>query len=126
MTTSEREGSGSQRHCGEPIGEPPELEAYLGRLGDEAVVLLEWPTFSVPGSARLSRSHAEVLALVMAGHSSAEIAARRRRSRRTIENQLAAIYAKLGVRGRLQLFAQLSRPREREDMSRAARPAALA
>jgi DNA-binding CsgD family transcriptional regulator len=109
-TVSERDLPGDPNHGEWRLDEPAGLEAYLGRLGGEPVVLLEWPTSPAPPSAALSRSQAEVLALVMAGHSSAEIAARRRRSRRTVENQLAAIYAKLGVRGRLQLFAQLSSP----------------
>ena len=89
---SERDLPGDPNHGEWRLDEPAGLEAYLGRLGGEPVVLLEWP------------------AITRASHSSAEIAARRRRSRRTVENQLAAIYAKLGVRGRLQLFAQLSSP----------------
>lgn len=90
------------------LGAPPALEAYVGHLGDEPVVLLEWPTAGEAARKGLSRSEANVLDLVLAGLSSAEIAARRARSRRTVENQLAAIYAKLGVRGRLELFARLS------------------
>ena len=109
---SESEPSGAAHDVDEsPLREPPGLEAYLGRFGDEPVVLLEWPTSAAPSTVKLSRSQTEVLELALAGHSSAEIAARRHRSRRTIENQLAAIYAKLGVRGRLQLFARLSSPR---------------
>lgn len=58
----------------------------------------------------LSHAQAEILGLVLAGRSSAEIAAQRSRSRRTVENQLAALYRKLGVSGRLQVFARFAAP----------------
>lgn len=67
-------------------GEPP-LQAVLGRL---------------------TPSEREVVALVDAGLRSQEIAVRRRRSVRTIENQLAAIFHKLDVRSRAELTALLS------------------
>lgn len=57
---------------------------------------------------RLTPSEREVVALVAEGLRSQEIAVRRRRSVRTIENQLAAIFHKLKVSSRAELTARLS------------------
>jgi DNA-binding CsgD family transcriptional regulator len=51
----------------------------------------------------------EVLDLAIAGHSNAAIAARRRVSVRTVANQLAAIYQKLGVSSRTEAAARLTK-----------------
>ncbi len=58
--------------------------------------------------ARLTPSEREVVALVAEGLRSQEIAVKRRRSVRTIENQLAAIFHKLEVSSRAELTARLS------------------
>lgn len=58
--------------------------------------------------ARLTPSEREVVALVVEGLRSQEIALKRRRSVRTIENQLAAIFHKLAVSSRAELTARLS------------------
>lgn len=57
---------------------------------------------------RLTPSEREVVALVVEGLRSQEIALKRRRSVRTIENQLAAIFHKLAVSSRAELSARLS------------------
>lgn len=92
---------------------PPGLEAYRARHGDAELLVLEWPIEAGEPARALGEAEGEVLALALAGLSSASIAARRRRSRRTVENQLASIFAKVGVRGRLELFARFARPRAR-------------
>ena len=52
---------------------------------------------------------------MVSGDSDAEIAARRGTSVRTVSNQLAALYRKLGVRGRSELVAAVvARPGEGE------------
>lgn len=57
---------------------------------------------------RLTPSEREVVALVVEGLRSQEIAVKRRRSVRTIENQLAAIFHKLAVSSRAELSARLN------------------
>lgn len=59
--------------------------------------------------AGLTRSEREVATLVAEGLSSEEIAVRRQRSVRTVENQLAAIFRKLAVGSRAELLALLAR-----------------
>jgi DNA-binding CsgD family transcriptional regulator len=78
---------------------------------DEAVALASTAAPAVPGptSARsaggLSAREMEILQLLAAGHSSREIAATLVVSVRTVENHLARLYAKLGVRGRVEAVA---------------------
>ncbi len=59
--------------------------------------------------ARLSEREREVAMRVREGLRTAEIAAELRRSPLTIKTQLAAIFAKLGVRGRTRVAALLNR-----------------
>jgi DNA-binding NarL/FixJ family response regulator len=84
---------------------PPELEAYDV---DDALVLLTWTARPAPPPARLSQAEAAVLRLVRDGLSNAEIAARRGRSLRTIANQVARIFRRLGVGSRAELFARFA------------------
>lgn len=91
------------------------------RLEDGLVV-----SFDLPGRrlmARLTGVEAEVLRMTIEGKSHAEIATGRGTSRRTVANQLGAIFKKLGVSGRSALRALAV-----EDESRAwnARAAELA
>lgn len=94
------------------LGAPPGLEVYRARRGEAELLLLEWPVETGAPARPLGDAEREVLALALAGLSSARIAARRGRSRRTVENQLASIFGKLGVRGRLELFARFARRAE--------------
>ena len=55
----------------------------------------------------LSEAEREVVLLLLEGRSNQEIATLRGRSYRTIANQLAAIYRKLGVASRTELIASL-------------------
>ncbi len=75
------------------------------RSGDVPV-----PPASQASLANLTRSELEVLDHLFAGLSNAGIAALRGRSVRTVANQVASIYRKLGVSSRLQLVAQLAPP----------------
>ncbi len=56
----------------------------------------------------LSRAEREVMRLCLAGRSNGSIAAERGVALRTIANQLAAVYQKLGVRSRAELAAAVS------------------
>jgi len=56
--------------------------------------------------ARLTPAENDVVQGLLSGRSNAEIAARRRRSPRTVANQIASIYRKLGVASRFDLAAR--------------------
>lgn len=102
------EEEGGPSGAAEPaLREPSALAGWRGRLDGAEVVVLEWPA-RAPATAPLGRSEREVLALALAGLSTAHIAARRGRALKTVENQLASVFAKVGVRGRLELFARFS------------------
>jgi DNA-binding CsgD family transcriptional regulator len=74
---------------------------------------MELCVLSVPLAERsrvdgLTAAERQVLELLWLGRSTAEIAAERGRSYRTVANQLAAIYAKAGVTTRQELIAKLA------------------
>jgi DNA-binding CsgD family transcriptional regulator len=89
---------------------PEDLEAHSFKIGSDEYVLLSFP-IGARGPwhdevKRLTMSEREILAQVLGGRSNAAIASARGTSPRTIANQLAAIYSKLGVRSRRQLGAK--------------------
>lgn len=88
-----------------PLLPPVGLEAGRFELEGEEFALLEWPVRARAGVAALTPAQREVLALAVEGLSNAEIARRRRRSPRTVANQLAALFRRLGVRSRFELIA---------------------
>lgn len=57
----------------------------------------------------LTAAERDVALAFAAGESHADIAARRGSSVRTVGNQLASVYAKLGVSSRAELIARLTR-----------------
>lgn len=59
-----------------------------------------------PADPSLTAAEREVLALLLAGRTNAEIARRRTTSVRTVANQLASLYRKLGVSGRREILAR--------------------
>lgn len=77
--------------------------------GHEYVVICAEDEAQPAALARLTTSEREVATLVAEGLSSQEIAVRRQRSVRTVENQLAATFRKLGVGSRAELLALLAR-----------------
>ena len=84
-------------------------------IGGESLVVISMP--AGPGDlpdAKLTAAEQEVAQDVLAGLSTAAIASKRDRSPNTIANQLASIYAKLGVASRAELTAYLlaARPPE--------------
>jgi DNA-binding CsgD family transcriptional regulator len=81
-------------------------------------------SFDLPGSrlmARLTSVEADVLRLTVEGKSHSEIAVGRGTSRRTVANQLGAIFRKLGVSGRAALRARVVEEHSREWSAKAAR-----
>lgn len=93
------------------VGRPAGLAAWRLDLGDgQEFALFELAT--PDGCARVTGvtpAERAVLGLAAAGLSNAQIAARRGVSPRTVANQLASAFRKLGVRSRLELEAWLAR-----------------
>jgi DNA-binding NarL/FixJ family response regulator len=77
-------------------------------IGDARIVVLSFddPT---PQSLSLTPAERSVALLVIDGLSNRAIAARRGTTPRTVGNQLASIYNKLGVGSRIELAARLGR-----------------
>ncbi|HEX7600545.1 MAG TPA: helix-turn-helix transcriptional regulator [Polyangiaceae bacterium] len=99
-----------ERRCApEPpaLGLPPALRASELRVGDEAYVVLSYSLAepSVPTS--LSKAEREVASALVEGESYAQIATRRGTASRTVANQVASIFRKLGVSSRLELAVRL-------------------
>src|SRR5262245_15858869 len=67
--------------------------------------VLSFPVAPPKLAAELTPSQHHVTELVLAGRSNAEIAAARGTSARTVANQLAAIYRRLGISSRRELIA---------------------
>jgi DNA-binding NarL/FixJ family response regulator len=84
-----------------PIAAPPDLQALESEDGQVMVL-----SFSVPdGSrARLTQAESAVATHLLEGRSNADIARLRRTSERTVANQVASVYRKLGVKSRLELL----------------------
>jgi DNA-binding CsgD family transcriptional regulator len=78
------------------------------RLGPDEYVALSYP---VPGdeaaAALLTLAERDVVAAVLSGSSNRAIARARGRSPRTVANQVAAVFRKLGVGSRAELAALL-------------------
>ena len=88
---------------------PRELWVDTFEAGGETFAIIELP--GIPGQHRLSltRAEREILDLLLAGRSNAEIARQRGRSVRTVAHQVGTIFGRLGVGSRLELFALCSR-----------------
>jgi DNA-binding CsgD family transcriptional regulator len=81
---------------------PGDLVALETDDGELAVL-----SFTLPGNdaINLSLAESDVARHILAGRSNSEIAALRRCSTRTVANQVASLFRKLGVRSRLELVA---------------------
>lgn len=99
---------------GLPALQPPEAlgACRLATKGLEFAVL-EWPVQARPPHwGRLTRAEREVVQLALAGLSNEAIALRRGSALRTVANQLASAYARLGVGSRAELAAWAAQGRE--------------
>ena len=90
-----------------------EGEAHVHCAGDAGLLGQRICAFTAGGgripAAHLSTREAEVLDMVAAGHSNAEVAASLVLSVRTVERHLLNAYTKLGVRGRSEAISQWRR-----------------
>jgi len=89
-------------------GGPAGLVAERFEEGGQDFALLEWPDPG-PGPFPVSKAQGEILELLLEGCSNAEIARRRRRSIRTVAHQVDALFRRLGVGSRPELFALAAR-----------------
>ncbi len=104
---------GSSRHArsSSPCpASPPDLRALVTEEDDFAILSIPLPSDS---EVALSPAESEVAFLIACGRTNAEIAVLRRSAVRTVANQVASLFRKLGVRSRLELVTQaaLLRPR---------------
>jgi len=100
----------------------PRLEAPVGLVvetfeeGGDTYALLQWPLEGAVGRAAgldaglpVPAAQRDVLDLLLAGMSNAEIALRLGRSIHTVAHQVDTIFRRLGVGSRLELFALVAR-----------------
>lgn len=92
-----------------PHSEPPaDLEVVPFEVDGQAYALLEFRSAPAVFPGGLTESEWLVALLVLAGHSSRDIARIRGVAARTVSNQLAAIYQKLGLTSRRELVTRWS------------------
>jgi DNA-binding CsgD family transcriptional regulator len=91
---------------------PAELRATVLQVGRSRFTLLSFPR-AWHDRDDLTPAERHVTLAVIAGHSNADIARMRGSSPRTVANQLAAIFRKLGVRSRSELAARQTAPAAR-------------
>ena len=75
--------------------------------GTEVVLVLSYAQLRAPKTSSLTRAEEDVTRLLLSGRSNASIAEQRKTSIRTVCNQVASIFKKLGVSSRLELARKL-------------------
>jgi DNA-binding CsgD family transcriptional regulator len=90
-------------------GRPVDLRASEVQVGARKYLLLSFPrSANMPDD--LTPAERQVALAALAGLSNAEIARMRGSSPRTVANQLATLFRKLGVRSRAELAARARSP----------------
>ena len=79
-----------------------------GALGDDATLAVAKVGLCPRALSELTSAEREVALLVLDGLTNAEIGVQRKTSPRTVANQVAAVFRKLGVHGRLELIRRLA------------------
>lgn len=89
------------------ISPPADLEVHRFMLGSDEYLAISFPLPSTRSESEpavsLTPSEREILGLLVEGRSNADIAHLRGKSPRTIANQVASIFRKLGVGSRREL-----------------------
>src|SRR5262245_23324332 len=88
---------------------PRRAELERMTVGGQRVVYISAPLERAEAFAELTTAEREVARLVAMGYSNAEIGRARGASARTVANQLAAIFRKLGVGSRVELIGLFDR-----------------
>jgi len=78
-------------------------------VGGERLVVISMPATAVDEQVELTASERRIAADILAGLSNREISSQRGTSIRTVANQIASLYRKLGVTSRSELVALLTR-----------------
>lgn len=97
---------------------PRGLVAHRFDIGGDAFAVLEFPIADFGASrlaSSLSGSERDVMRLMLEGKTNSEIARDRRRAVRTVANQVASIFKKLGIGSRCELYA-LAAQRAHQDV----------
>jgi DNA-binding CsgD family transcriptional regulator len=89
----------------QPASVPIDLQASVIELGSGSYILLSFFRDASAESAVLTDAERQVALAILAGRSNAEIARIRGTSPRTIANQVAHIFRKLGVKSRSEFVA---------------------
>ncbi len=89
-----------------PIPAPEGLEVELVERDGAAYAVLRFPSRSTGATPRLTTAEREVLADLLQGLKTRDIANRRGTSPRTVSNQIAGIFRAYGVASRGELFAR--------------------
>lgn len=100
--------SGHDREATEPGSEPSTVRTTSFRVGTEEFTVVSVPLPDADDLSVLTSAERDVCRRLLRGRSNAEIAQARGRSDRTIANQVAAIFHKLGVGSRAELAARYS------------------
>lgn len=89
----------------------PKLGVRVSRLAHdgEELLVLSWDASTARALEGLSKTEREIARAVVNGVSTRHIALSRGTAERTVANQIAAVYRKLGVHSRAELVARLSR-----------------
>ncbi|MBK8996867.1 MAG: helix-turn-helix transcriptional regulator [Myxococcales bacterium] len=95
------------------IAPPPGLRAARFALGGRDVAVLSFPTDQLRIPESLSPAERDVTLALVHGATNAEIAERRGVAVRTVANQVASIFKKLGVSSRTELAAKLGSTRKK-------------
>jgi DNA-binding CsgD family transcriptional regulator len=91
------------------LAPPVGLSGTFVRIGDEELAVLSVPVAMPSWPRALTPAELEVTRLLFEGRSNAEIADARGTAQRTVANQIARIFEKLGVSSRAELLASLLR-----------------
>jgi DNA-binding NarL/FixJ family response regulator len=100
-------GAEAEQSAAGPI--PRHLRARRVSWGEDELCVFSFPLPSRAAAVKLTPAEQAVMRLALAGHSNASIAARRGVAARTVANQLASVFQKLGVSSRTELAGSVSR-----------------
>jgi len=90
-------------------GNAPDARLTPFRIESEELVVVSFPLDAQTGDVALTDAEAEIAAAIRQGRSNADIASARGTSVRTVANQVAGLFRKLGVSSRVELIAVLHR-----------------
>jgi len=99
-------------------GRDATVRGGLLRVDDSEVFVLSMPTLTDRLPAGLTGAERAVAMLLLEGLSNREVAQRRGTSVRTVANQVASLFRKLGVNARTEMVGALVLPRERSGAAR--------